>query len=121
MPDASVPDQGPKLFNRLMTGQTAIDQMTGPPLNLSDNEAISRLARLADRARSESEPDVRRANAFEGRQGSRRARPLSRSTTRRSSRAWRKKRSTWAARRLTTSRSTKKASGCCSCWPACRA
>jgi uncharacterized protein len=41
MPD--VPVQGPKLFTRLMTGQTAVDQMTGPPLNLSENEAISRL------------------------------------------------------------------------------
>ena len=35
--------QGPKLFNRLITGQTAVDQMTGPPLNLSEAEAISRL------------------------------------------------------------------------------
>ena len=43
LPDASVPMQGPKLFNRLMTGQTAVDQMTGPPLNLSESEAISRL------------------------------------------------------------------------------
>ena len=43
MPDASVPMQGPKLFNRLITGQTAVDQMTSPPLNLSEAEAISRL------------------------------------------------------------------------------
>ncbi|HEX3997782.1 MAG TPA: MMPL family transporter [Pirellulales bacterium] len=43
MPDAAVPYQGPKLFNRLLTGQTAVDQMTGPPLNLSEAEAISRL------------------------------------------------------------------------------
>ncbi len=43
MPDASVPYQGPQLFTRLITGQAAVDQMTGPPLNLSETEAITRL------------------------------------------------------------------------------
>jgi hypothetical protein len=41
--DPTAAPQGPKLFNRIITGQTAIDQMTGPPLNLSEAEAISRL------------------------------------------------------------------------------
>lgn len=43
MPEVPVQGQGPKLFNRLITGQTAVDQMTAPPLSLSETEAISRL------------------------------------------------------------------------------
>jgi uncharacterized protein len=43
MPTVPVEGQGPKLFNRLITGQTAVDQMTGPPMNLSEAEAVSRL------------------------------------------------------------------------------
>ncbi len=43
MPDASVQQKGPKLFSKLLTGPTAVEQMTAPPLNLSEAEAITRL------------------------------------------------------------------------------
>lgn len=36
-------DKGPKLFSKLLSGRTAVDQMTVPPLNLSEEEAIGRL------------------------------------------------------------------------------
>ncbi len=35
--------KGPKLFAKLVTGRTAVDQMMAPPLNLSEDEAITRL------------------------------------------------------------------------------
>ncbi len=35
--------KGPKLFTKLVTGRSAVDQMMAPPLNLSENEAITRL------------------------------------------------------------------------------
>jgi predicted RND superfamily exporter protein len=45
MPDASqaTADKGPKLFSKLVSGRTAVDQMMSPPLNLSEAEAIARL------------------------------------------------------------------------------
>ncbi len=43
MPGESVPYQGQKLFSRLITGQKAVEEMTGPPLNLTEAEAINRL------------------------------------------------------------------------------
>ena len=33
--------QGPRLFSHLITGPGAVDQMTGPPMNLSEPEATS--------------------------------------------------------------------------------
>ena len=45
MPPASsgVEEKGPKLFAKFVSGRTAVDQMTSPPLNLSEAEAVSRL------------------------------------------------------------------------------
>jgi uncharacterized protein len=45
MPDPAlgVVEKGPKLFSKLTSGPTAIQQMTSPPLNLSEAEATSRL------------------------------------------------------------------------------
>src|SRR6266446_9209537 len=45
MPSAGegVAEKGPKLFAKFVSGRTAIDQMTSPPLNLSEAEAITRL------------------------------------------------------------------------------
>ncbi|HKD37855.1 MAG TPA: MMPL family transporter [Pirellulales bacterium] len=42
-PGQQAADKGPKLFSKLLSGRTAVDQMTAPPLNLSEDEAIARL------------------------------------------------------------------------------
>ncbi|HEY2147854.1 MAG TPA: hypothetical protein VGH32_07945, partial [Pirellulales bacterium] len=42
-PGQPTADKGPKLFSKLLSGRTAVDQMTAPPLNLSEEDAIGRL------------------------------------------------------------------------------
>ena len=55
MPDRRCADAGPEAVQPVCHRPIAVDQMTGPPLNLSETEAITPAARLADRPRPKTQ------------------------------------------------------------------